>query len=209
MSQYFEMHPENPQPRLVRRAVEILRDGGLIAYPTDSCYALGCCLGNKEAVERIRRIRRMDKDHVFTLVCRDLSEIATYARVDNTRYRLLRSLTPGPYTFILPASHEVPRRLVSPKRRTIGIRVPDSAIVRSLLQELGEPIMSTTLILPGSDLPLTEPKIIRERLERLVDLVVDGGVCFHEPTTVLDLRDDQPVLLRQGRGVVDFLELAS
>lgn len=207
VSQYFELHPDNPQPRLVRRTVEILRDGGLIAYPTDSCYALGCCLGNKDAAERIRRIRQTDRDHVFTLVCRDLSEIATYARVDNSQYRLLRTLTPGPYTFILQATHEVPRRLLNPKRRTIGIRVPDSAIVRSLLEELGEPIMSTTLILPGNILPLTEPGDIRERLEHLVDLVVDGGVCHHEPTTVLDLLGEVPVLVRRGRGEVDFMGL--
>ena len=205
MSQYFELHPDNPQPRLVRRAVEILRVGGLIAYPTDSCYALGCCLGNKEAAERIQRIRRTDRDHVFTLVCRDLSEIATYAKVDNTQYRLLRNLTPGPYTFILPATHEVPRRLLNPKRRTIGIRVPDSAIVRSLLEVLGEPIMSTTLILPGSELPLTEPEDIRERLEHTVDLVVDGGVCHYEPTTVLNLLGEVPVVERHGRGNVDFM----
>jgi tRNA threonylcarbamoyl adenosine modification protein (Sua5/YciO/YrdC/YwlC family) len=209
MSQYFELHSDNPQARLVRRTVEILRGGGLIAYPTDSCYALGCTLGNKEAAERIRRLRRTDKEHIFTLVCRDLSEIATYARISNSQYRLLRSLTPGPYTFVLQATHEVPRRLLNPKRRTIGIRVPDSAIVRSLLDELGEPIMSTTLILPGSDLPLTDPQEIRERLEHQVDLVVGGGVCFHEATSVLDLLGEQPMVLRKGRGQVDFLESPS
>ncbi|HXH02523.1 MAG TPA: L-threonylcarbamoyladenylate synthase [Candidatus Competibacteraceae bacterium] len=200
MSQFFQIHPDNPQPRLIRQAVEILREGGVIAYPTDSSYALGCRLGDKGAMERIVRIRRLDSSHNFTLVCRDLSEIATYARVDNWQYRLLKAATPGPFTFILRATHEVPRRLWNPKRRTIGIRVPDHIIVRALLAELDEPILSCTLILPGEDLPLNDPEEIRARLEHQVDLVIAAGPCSHEPTTVLDLSGEAPVLLRQGRG---------
>ncbi len=206
MSQFFQIHPVNPQPRLIHRAVEIIRDGGLVAYPTDSSYALGCHLGDKQALERIRRVRQADKNHNFTLVCRDLSEIAVYARIDNTQYRLLRALTPGAYTFILPATHEVPRRFQHPKRRTIGIRVPDNVIVASLLAELGEPIMSTTLILPGDMLPLNDPDDIRDRLEKQVDLVIDGGACPYEPTTVLDLTGDQPEVQRVGLGPIAFLE---
>src|SRR5579871_4474255 len=164
MSQFFSLHPLNPQVRLIRRAVDILKNGGLVVYPTDSCYALGCHLGDKDAMERIRRIRRADKDHNFTLVCRDLSVIATYAKVDNPTFRLLKAFTPGPYTFILQASHEVPRRLQHPKRKTIGIRVPDHPVPQALLAELGEPIMSSTLILPGDDAPLTDPEEMRARL---------------------------------------------
>jgi len=205
MSQYFEVHPETPQPRLIRRAVDILREGGVIVYPTDSCYALGCCVGDKAAMQRIRRIRRLDDRHNFTLVCRDLSEIATYAKVDNPAYRLLKTLTPGPYTFILPATHEVPRRLQHPKRRTIGIRVPDHPIAQALLAELGEPIMSTTLILPDAALPELDPVDIRSRLEHDVDLVIDGGSCGHEPTTVVDLVDGTPTVLREGRGDLSAL----
>lgn len=200
MSQYFQVHPENPQPRLIRQAVQILREGGVIVYPTDSCYALGCCVGDKTAMERIRRIRRLDPDHNFTLVCSDLSEIANYAKVDNTAYRLLKTLTPGPYTFILSATHEVPRRLQHPKRKTIGIRVPDHPIVQALLMELGEPIMSTTLVLPGRELPETDPVEIRERLERQVELVIDGGNCGHQATTVVDLVEGVPEVVREGRG---------
>lgn len=200
MSQFFQIHPQDPQPRLIRRAVDILRSGAVIAYPTDSSYALGCQIGDKGAMETIQRIRRTDKEHNFTLVCRDLSEIAIYARVDNTRYRLLKAATPGPFTFILKATHEVPRRLQNPKRKTIGIRVPDHAIVRALLEELGEPIMSSTLLLPGEEVPLNDPETIREQLEHELGLVIDGGGCSHEPTTVIDLVDDEPQLLRQGRG---------
>ncbi|MEJ2644714.1 MAG: L-threonylcarbamoyladenylate synthase [Gammaproteobacteria bacterium] len=200
MSQYFQVHPENPQPRLIRQAVQILREGGVIVYPTDSCYALGCCVGDKTAMERIRRIRRLDPGHNFTLVCSDLSEIANYAKVDNTAYRLLKTLTPGPYTFILSATHEVPRRLQHPKRKTIGIRVPDHPIVQALLMELGEPIMSTTLVLPGRELPETDPVEIRERLERQVELVIDGGNCGHQATTVVDLVEGVPEVVREGRG---------
>lgn len=200
MSQYFSVHPVNPQLRLIRQAVEILRRGGLVVYPTDSCYALGCHLGDKEAMERIRRIRQADKDHNFTLVCRDLSEIATYARVDNPTFRLLKAYTPGPYTFILEASREVPRRLQHPKRKTIGIRVPDHPVPLALLEELHEPIMSSTLILPGDDAPLTDPEEMRARLEHQVELILDGGPCGFEATTVVDLTGDQPRVLRAGRG---------
>lgn len=200
MAQLFEIHPKNPQVRLIRRAVEIIRNGGVIVYPTDSCYALGCHLGDKEAMERIRRIRMADQSHHFTLVCRDLSEIARYARVDNRQYRLLRKFTPGPYTFLLRATRDTPKRLQNPKRRTIGIRVPDHPVPQLLLQELDEPIMSSTLLLPGEDLPLTEAHEIRERLEHAVDVVLDGGNCGLEPTTVIDLAADSPAIVRKGRG---------
>lgn len=200
MSQFFQIHPDNPQARLIKQAVDIIRRGGVIAYPTDSAYALGCQLGDKAALERIRRIRKLDDNHNFTLVCRDLSELGTYARVDNTAFRLIRNCTPGPYTFILKATDEVPRRLLHPKRRTIGLRVPDNRIAQALLEALGEPLMSVTLLLPGDELPLTEPLDIRERLEHEVDLVIDGGASGAEPTTVVDLADDTPVIVRQGRG---------
>jgi len=200
MSQFFQIHPENPQVRLIKQAVEIIHRGGVVAYPTDSAYALGCHLGDKAALERIRRIRRLDDGHNFTLVCRDLSELGTYARVDNVAFRLIRAHTPGPYTFILKATDEVPRRLLHPKRRTIGLRVPENRIALDLLEALGEPLMSVTLILPGDELPLTDPFEIRERLEHDVDLVIDGGVCGAEPTTVIDLADDTAVVVRQGRG---------
>ncbi len=200
MSQFFQIHPDNPQPRLIRQAVEMLRQGAVIVYPTDSAYALGCHLGDKKALDRIREIRRVDDKHNFTLVCRDLSQAATYAKMDNTAYRLINAHTPGPYTFILPATREVPRRLLHPKRRTIGIRIPDNRIVRALLEELGEPIMSSTLILPGEEMPMTDPYEIRERLEHQVDLVIDGGYCDLEPTTVVDLTGDLPRVVRRGKG---------
>jgi tRNA threonylcarbamoyl adenosine modification protein (Sua5/YciO/YrdC/YwlC family) len=200
MSRFLQIHPVNPQPRLIAQAVEHLRAGDVVVYPTDSSYALGCQLGDKAAAERIRHIRQTDRHHNFTLVCRDLSEIATYAKVDNQRYRLLKAVTPGPFTFILQATHEVPRRLQHPRRKTIGIRVPDNVIARALLAELGEPIMSCTLILPGDDWPLYDPEEIEERLRHEVDLIVDGGSGQREPTTVLDLTDDAPQLIRQGLG---------
>lgn len=200
MSQLFEIHPQNPQMRLIRRAAEIIREGGVIVYPTDSCYALGCHLGDKAAMERIRRIREADRHHHFTLVCRDLSEIAHYARVDNSQYRLLRKHTPGPYTFLLQATRETPKRLQNPRRRTIGIRVPDHPVPQLLLTELGEPIMSSTLLLPGDDLPRTNAQDIRARLEGAVDVVLDGGDCGIEPTTVVDLAGDAPAIIRRGRG---------
>ena len=202
MSQFFQIHPDNPQPRLIDKAVEIIRQGGVIVYPTDSGYALGCHLGDKTAQERIRRIRQVDDKHNFTLVCRDLSELATYAKVDNTAYRLIKSLTPGPYTFILVATREVPRRLQNPKRKTIGLRVPDNRVAQALLETLGEPLMSSTLMLPGDDMPLTDPYDIRDTLEHSLALLIDGGYCGFEPTTVVDLTGDAPVVLREGLGDV-------
>jgi tRNA threonylcarbamoyl adenosine modification protein (Sua5/YciO/YrdC/YwlC family) len=200
MAQLFEIHPENPQIRLVRRAADIIRGGGIVVYPTDSCYALGCHLGDKEAMERIRRIRLADEGHPFTLVCRDLSEISRYARIGKSQYRLLRKYTPGPYTFLLRATRETPKRLQNPRRRTIGIRVPDHPVPRLLLRELAEPIMSSTLMLPGDTLPLTDAREIRERLEHAVDVVLDGGNCGLEPTTVIDLTTEVPAIVRRGRG---------
>ncbi|MHB8741599.1 MAG: L-threonylcarbamoyladenylate synthase [Sulfuricaulis sp.] len=200
MAQYFQIHPTHPQPRLIKRTVEIVRAGGVIAYPTDSSYALGCHIGDKQAMERLRRIRRVDNQHNFTLVCRDLSEVALYARVSNADYRLLKANTPGPYTFILPATREVPRRLQHPKRKTIGLRVPDHVIAQVLLTELGEPLMSSTLIMPGEVLPLSDPEEIRDRLEHEVDLVVDGGFCGLDPTTVVELENGRATLTRQGKG---------
>jgi tRNA threonylcarbamoyl adenosine modification protein (Sua5/YciO/YrdC/YwlC family) len=208
MSQYFEIHPDNPQPRLIKQAVEIIHDGGVVVYPTDSSYAIGCHLGDKNAMERIRRIRQLDDRHHFTLVCQDLSEIAVYAKVGNTEYRMLKSLTPGPYTFLLPATHEVPRRLLHPKKRRIGIRVVDNAIVRALLDELGQPLMSSTLIMPGKEMPETDADDIRDQLEKQVDLIIDGGHCGFEPTTVIDMSETPPQLVRQGKGTEHGLELA-
>jgi tRNA threonylcarbamoyl adenosine modification protein (Sua5/YciO/YrdC/YwlC family) len=202
MSQLFELHPANPQLRLIRQAVAIVRAGGLIVYPTDSCYALGCHIGDKDALERIRRIRNADRHHHFTLVCRDLSEIARYARVDNRQYRFLRAHTPGPFTFLLAATRETPRRLQNPRRRTIGIRVPDHPVPQMLLAELGEPLMSSTLLLPGDDQPMTDAREIRERLEHQVEAVLDGGNCGLEPSTVVDLAVDPPVVVRMGKGRV-------
>ena len=200
MSQYFEIHPTHPQARLVRQAVEILDRGGVIAYPTDSSYALGCHIGDKKALERMRRIRQIDERHNLTLVCSDLSEISTYAKISNPDYRMLKSLTPGPYTFILNATHEVPRRLMHPQRRTIGIRVVDHPVVRALLDELRQPLMSCSLILPGESMPLTEADEIRDALGRQLDLIIDSGHCGIEPTTVIDLTGALPELVRQGMG---------
>jgi len=200
MSQFFSIHPQTPQLRLVRRSVAILRTGGVVAYPTDSCYALGCLVGDKAAMQRIRVIRGAGPRHNFTLVCRDLSEIAIYARVDNATFRLLKAHTPGAYTFILRATHEVPKRLQHPKRKTIGIRIPQHPITQAILTELREPIMSSTLMLAGEIQPLTDPEEMRRRLEHQVDLVIDGGPCGVEPTTVVDLSDDVPVVIRIGRG---------
>ena len=196
----LELHPLNPQLRLIRQAVELLRTGGVIAYPTDSCYALGCNIGDKEALERIRRIREADRHHHFTLVCRDLTEIARYAKVDTRQFRMLKACTPGPYTFIMEATRETPRRLQHEKRRTIGIRVPDHEVPRLMLAELGEPIMSSTLMLPGDDQPLNDGAEIEARLANRVDALLDGGSCGLEPTTVVDLATWPPVVLRQGRG---------
>jgi tRNA threonylcarbamoyl adenosine modification protein (Sua5/YciO/YrdC/YwlC family) len=202
MSELLELHPKTPQVRLVRRAVEAMRAGQVIVYPTDSCYALGCALGDKAAMEQIARIRHTDRHHHFTLVCRDLSEIARYARVENWQYRLLKAATPGAYTFILPATREVPRRLQNPKRRTIGIRVPAHPVPQLLLAELGEPLMSSTLLLPGDPYPLTDAREIHARLGHEVGVVLDGGNCGLEPTTVVDLAGSAPVVVRQGKGDV-------
>ncbi|MDQ7968539.1 MAG: L-threonylcarbamoyladenylate synthase [Oxalicibacterium faecigallinarum] len=200
MSQFFQIHPENPQARLIAQAAEIIRKGGIVALPTDSCYALVCHLDDKDAVTRLRRIRHVDDKHHLTLLCRDLSEIANYARVDNQQYRMLKAATPGPYTFILEATKEVPRRVSHPSRKTIGLRVPENAIAHALLAELAQPLLGTTLILPDDDQPLTDPDEVRERLAKLVDLVIDGGACSLEPTTVIDMTGSEPVLRRQGRG---------
>lgn len=206
MSQYFEIHPETPQPRLIRQAVGILEAGGVIVYPTDSTYALGCAMGAKDAIDRIRQIRQLPDRHNFTLACRDLSDIGMYAKVENTAYRLLKAFTPGPYTFVLRATGEVPRRLQHPKRKTIGIRVPDHAIARALTEALGEPMMTTSLLLPGDDLPMTEAEDIRERIGKQVDLVIDGGPCGMDPSTVVDLYDGTPMVLRRGAGDASVFE---
>jgi len=200
MAQFFTVHPDNPQPRLIKQAAAMVRDGAVIAYPTDSCYALGCHLGDKEAVARIRRIRGVDDDHYMTLMCRDLSELAHYARVDNVQFRLLKNNTPGSYTFILDATKEVPRRLQHPKRNTVGLRIPDHPVALALLQELGEPLLSSTLILPGEEHALNDAGEIREHLDAQLDLVLDGGATGMEATTVIDLTGAAPVLLRRGKG---------
>ncbi len=200
MSQYFSIHPTHPQQRLLTRAGEIIAAGGLVVYPTETTYAIGCHIGDKQALDRIRQIRRLDKDHHFTLACRDLSEIAAYARVDNTSFRLLKQFTPGPFTFLLQASREVPRRLVHPKRKTIGLRVPDHPIAQGLLAALGEPMMTTTMQLPGAEFPIADPEQIRDLVGNLVDLIIDGGSCGLLPTTVIDLTGGAPVVVRQGLG---------
>lgn len=199
-AQLISIHPDNPQQRLVAMAVKVLNEGGVIVYPTDSAYALGCHIGDKNAMERLHRIRELDKKHNFTLMCRDLSEISNYAKVGKSHYRLMKSLTPGPYTFILKATREVPKRLQNPKRRTIGLRVPENRIALQILETLHEPIMSSTLILPGEDLPMVDPDDMFERLKNQVDLVIDGGSCGIEPTTVIDLEEEEPVVARQGKG---------
>ena len=206
MAQFFEIHPDNPQRRLIQQAVSIIDRGGLVIYPTDSSYALGCHIGDKSAMERIQRIRHLDHKHHFTLVCSDLSEIGTYAKVSNASYRMMRMLTPGPYTFLLKASSEVPRRLMNPKRKTIGVRVPDNKIVHALLLELGQPIMSSTLIPVGGDQAMDDAEEIREIYQHEVDLVIDGGFCGIEPTTVINLIDPVAQVARQGKGEVAFLE---
>ncbi|GGM02182.1 L-threonylcarbamoyladenylate synthase [Pseudomonas asuensis] len=200
MSQYIEIHPQNPQPRLIRQAVDIIQSGGVIAYPTDSSYALGCRIGEKNAVERIRRIRQLDDKHNFTLVCSDLSELGLYAKVDTSTFRLLKAHTPGPYTFILNATREVPRILLHPKRRTIGVRVPEHPITQALLEELGEPLMSVSLIMPDEKEALSDPYEMRDQLDHLVDLIIDGGMGGLEPSTVISLTDSEPEVLRIGAG---------
>ncbi len=207
MAQFFQIHAENPQHRLIVQAVDIIRKGGVVVYPTDSAYALGCHIGDKDALDRIRTMRQLDKHHNFTLMCRDLSELATYARVDNAVYRLIKNHTPGAYTFILEATAEVPRRLLHPKRKTIGLRVPDNPIALALLAELDEPIMTSSLLMPGDEYPMTDPYDIRDVLEHHVDLIIDGGYCGLDPTTVIDLTSDEgPLLIRQGKG--DFAPFA-
>jgi tRNA threonylcarbamoyl adenosine modification protein (Sua5/YciO/YrdC/YwlC family) len=200
VSQFFTLHPTHPEPRLIKRAAEIVRSGGVIAYPTDSCYALGCHIGDKTAMERIRKIRDVDERHHFTLVCRDLSEIGTFAKVNNAQYRLLKAHTPGSYTFILQATRELPRRIAHPKRATIGVRVPENVAALALLAELDEPLLSSTLMLPNEAEPLNDAEEIRAKLNHQVDLILDGGACGVVPTTVIDLSGDEPILVRQGRG---------
>ena len=207
MSQFFQIHPDNPQARLIKQAADIIRQGGVIVYPTDSGYALGCSIGDKTAMERIRTIRQLSEKHHFTLVCVDLSQVSLYAKVGNTAYRLIKSMTPGAYTFILPATREVPRRLQNAKRKTIGLRIPDNRIAQALLAELGEAMMSVSLILPGDDYPMSDPYDIRDQLEHAVDLVIDGGYCGIEATTVVDLVDEIPVVIRRGAGDTTPLEL--
>jgi tRNA threonylcarbamoyl adenosine modification protein (Sua5/YciO/YrdC/YwlC family) len=207
LAQFFRLHPQNPERRLIQRAVDSVRAGGLIVYPTDSCYALGCHIGDKDALGRIRRIRQADRHHHFTLVCRDLSEIAKYARLDTWQFRLLKSCTPGPYTFLLPATRETPRRLQHEKRRTIGIRIPDHPVPQLLLAALGEPLMSSTLLLPGDELPVTDGEAVRDRLAHEVDVILDGGHCGIEPTTVVDLAVAPAVVTRSGKGSLERLGL--
>lgn len=202
MSQLFQIHPDNPQKRLINQAAEIIRKGGLVIYPTDCAYAIGCHLGDKTSLDRIKRIRKLDDKHNFTLVCQDLSEIGVYAKVNNQQYRMLKNHTPGAYTFILKATSEVPRRLLHPKRRTIGLRIPDSQIALELMRALGEPIMSTSLILPGETEPLTDPYEIRDLLQHEVDLVIDGGYCGMAATTVINLVEDSPEIMREGAGAI-------
>jgi tRNA threonylcarbamoyl adenosine modification protein (Sua5/YciO/YrdC/YwlC family) len=206
MGQVFKVHPVNPQLRLMNRAADIVRSGGIVVYPTDSTYAFGWHLGDKAALDRVRRLRGIERDHDFTLACRDLSDIAIYARVENWAYRLLKALTPGPYTFVLTATHQLPKRLQDPKRRSIGIRVPDHTIAQALLGALGEPLMSSTLLLPTDTFPLTDPEDIRDRLEQQVDVILDGGSCGMEPTSVLDLSRGEVVVLRKGKGDVSQFE---
>ena len=208
MAQYFVIHPANPQPRLIRRAVEIIRRGGVIVYPTDSCYALGCHVGDKAAMERIRAIREVNAHHHFGLLCRDLAEAATYSRIDDRQFRLIKAATPGSYTFILHATREVPRRLLHPRRKTIGVRIPAHRVAHALLAELGEPLLSSTLILPGADTPLNDGHEIRERLEHRVDLILDAGSCGVIPTTVVDLTAETPVITRRGRGSAELFGVA-
>ncbi|MFK8068516.1 MAG: L-threonylcarbamoyladenylate synthase [Gammaproteobacteria bacterium] len=206
MAKYLQIHPVDPQARLISQVVASLRKSGVVIYPTDSCYAVGCQIGDKAAQDKIRQLRQLDDNHDFTLVCRDLSEISLYAKIDNSAYKLIKSLTPGPYTFILKATREVPRRLQNPKRKTIGLRIPNNPIALALLEELGEPIMSSTLQMPGDDLPMSDPDEINERLDKRVDMIINGGPCELEPTSVIELMDGVPVIRRRGRGDVSQFE---
>lgn len=207
MSQFFSIHPDNPQPRLIRRAADLLREGALIAYPTDTCYALGCHIDARAAADRLRAIRELGDRHHLTLACRSLAQVARYARMDNAQFRFVKARVPGPFVFILPATREVPRRLQHAKRSTIGVRLPDHRIVDALLDELDEPLLTSTLLLPGDALPLSEPDAVRERLERHLDLIVDAGPCKLEPSTIVDLTGDVPVVVRKGLGPIDGLEV--
>jgi tRNA threonylcarbamoyl adenosine modification protein (Sua5/YciO/YrdC/YwlC family) len=206
MSQYFDIHAQNPQPRLITQAVALVRAGAVLVYPTDSSYALGCAIGDKGAMERIRRIRKLHESHEFTLVCHDLAQASTYAQMDNQQYRLIKTLTPGPFTFVLRATHEVPRRLQTPKRKTIGLRIPDHRIVQALLETLGEPLMSATLSLAGEDTPMSDPEEIDRVIGKQVDLIIDGGYCGLEPTTIVDLVEGTPRVLRKGKGDTTLFE---
>ena len=206
MAQFFQIHPQNPQLRLIRRAVDIIRDGGLIIFPTDSSYAFGCRMGNKAGLDRICRIRQLGEEHFFALVCKDLSQIATFAKINNEAFRMIKTLTPGPFTFILPATREVPRRLQHPKRKTIGIRLPDCAIAQALVAELEEPLFSSTLIMPGEWDALSDPYEIRERLEKEVDLIIDADVVPYAPTTIIGFTEELPEIIRQGKGVANILQ---
>ncbi|MFN5744590.1 MAG: L-threonylcarbamoyladenylate synthase [Methylococcaceae bacterium] len=205
MAQFFQIHPKDPQPRLINRSADMIRAGGVIVYPTDSSYALGCRMDDKTPLERIRRIRQLGDDHNLSLVCVDLSQISTFAKVANESYRLIKSLTPGPFTFILPATRETPKRLQHSKRKTIGIRLPDDPITMAIVSALDQPLFSTTLILPREDEALTDPELIRDRLEKEVDLVIDAGQVAYQPTTIIDLTGDSPVIVRQGKGVAPSL----
>ncbi len=206
MAQYFEIHPENPQQRLIHRAVAIINKGGVIAYPTDSSYALACHIGDKQALDKIRRIRQLSDKHNFTLVCKDLTQVSIFTKIGNDAFRLIKRLTPGPFTFILKATREVPRRLQHSRRKTIGIRIPDHPVVQMLLEHLAEPLFSTTLIMPGEDAAMVDPYEIRERLEHEVDLVIDAGVVEYHPTTIIAFEDGGPEIIRQGKGVASMLE---
>jgi tRNA threonylcarbamoyl adenosine modification protein (Sua5/YciO/YrdC/YwlC family) len=206
MAQYFEIHPENPQLRLIHRAVEILKKGGVIAYPTDSSYAIACQIGDKQALDKIRRIRRLDDKHNFTLICESLSQVSNFAKIGNDAYRLIKSLTPGPFTFILKATREVPRRLQHPKRKTIGLRIPDHAVAQWLTRELGEPLFSSTLVFPGSEESMADPFDIRDSLEHELDLVIDAGIIEYEPTTIIEFTDNGPRIIRQGKGLAPMLD---
>jgi tRNA threonylcarbamoyl adenosine modification protein (Sua5/YciO/YrdC/YwlC family) len=200
MARYYDVHPDNPQARLLRQVVDLVRDGGLIAYPTDSCYAFGCQLGNRAGLDRIREIRRLDERHHFTLVCRDFAQLGQFVQVSNSVFRLVKACTPGSYTFILPATREVPRRLLHPRKRTVGVRVPRHTVAQALLAELGEPLLSSTMLLPGQDEPMTQGWEIKEQLDHLLDAVIDAGDCGTEPTTVVDLSQPEPEILRRGAG---------
>ncbi len=206
MAQFFQIHPENPQARLIRQAVDIIHQGGIIVYPTDTSYALGCHIGDKDALQRMRRIRQVDDKHDFTLACRDLSEIATYAKIDNNQYRILKNYTPGAYTFINKATKLVPKRLLHDKKKTIGIRIPDNAIALALLETLGEPMLTSTLLLPGDEYPLTDPYDMKDVIGNQVDLIIDGGYCGMEETSLVSMEEDVPVIWRVGKGDVSAFE---